>query len=61
MLQDGPIPRYARGARFEQENKRVPCTEGTGMEILHRIYDWFKGEDLTADDFLKGNTKCRIF
>jgi len=59
----GPMPRYVRLARFDQETKRVPCTEGTRVEILRKIHDWFKGENIETDDTLPmtGNANGQIF
>jgi len=53
----------ATAARFDQETKRVSCTEGTRMEILDSIYHWFKGKHLETDDVLpiEGNANGRIF
>src|SRR5882762_2481402 len=61
--QDGPMPRHARGARFDQGSKRVQCTKDTRIEILHRIYHWFDGKIQESDEVLtvKGNVQGRIF
>src|SRR5882762_3434735 len=42
--QGGPLPRYARAARFDHDCKRVSCTQDTRTEILDTVYRWFEGE-----------------
>lgn len=35
-----PLPRYAKGARFDQSSHRVSCEDNTRTEILASIYRW---------------------
>src|SRR5258705_9591508 len=61
--QGGPMPRYARAARFDHYSKRVLCTRNTRMEILDTIYRWFNGETLGTRETLstEGNPQGQIF
>jgi len=57
------MPRYARTARFDQETKRVSCTNNTRTEILDAIYRWFKPEAHVIDGGVQtdGNPQGQIF
>jgi hypothetical protein len=61
--QAGPMPRYARKARFDQGSKRVSCTKDTRTEILDAIHHWFSGQHTEKDHILsmKGSVDGRIF
>src|SRR5882762_7682054 len=58
--QGGPMPRYARAARFDHDSKRVSCTRDTRAEILDTIYRWFEDEVGGALQ-TEGNQHGRIF
>src|SRR5882724_10971010 len=61
--QAGLLPRYARGARFNQGNKRVTCANDTRTEILDTIHAWFRGEAVQNEAILRteGNPHGQIF
>ena len=57
------MPRYARAARFDQETKRVTCTNNTRTEILDAIHRWFKPGAHATDGAMQtdGNPQGQIF
>src|SRR5882762_6741919 len=59
----GLLPRYARGARFNQGNKRVTCANDTRTEILDTIHAWLKDEPVQNQSILRteGNPQGQIF
>jgi NACHT domain len=62
-IQDGPMPRYSRSARFDQGFRRATCAEGTRVEILRAIHRWFKGDAHGTEGTFStaSNSQAQIF